>query len=247
MLAFRAAGLEAAEVVLAQQGRGRALHGLGVETAAGVVPAITPLKDVADRAVVDHVAVALAHDVPGRMKPLGDVGHFQHGDVVGQNGVQPPPQHLGRKRRVRLEDHDLPQGVNARVGPAAGHDPRLLAGDLRDGRFERPLHRRPIDLHLPAGIGRAVVGDCEFQRAHYCLINNSAICTAFVAAPLRRLSLTHQNARPFGQEMSSRMRPMNVSSRLVAVDRHRIDLLVQIVHHDQARRGGEQLAGLLDA
>lgn len=31
-----------------------------------------------------------------------------------------------------------------------------------------------------------------------CFASNSAICTAFVAAPLRRLSLTHQNVRPFG-------------------------------------------------
>ena len=33
-----------------------------------------------------------------------------------------------------------------------------------------------------------------------------------VAAPLRRLSLTHQNVRPFSHEMSSRIRPMNTPS-----------------------------------
>ncbi len=45
------------------------------------------------------------------------------------------------------------------------------------------------------------------------LTNNSAICTALVAAPLRRLSLTHQNASPLGLERSSRIRPMKVSFR----------------------------------
>ena len=40
-----------------------------------------------------------------------------------------------------------------------------------------------------------------------CLAISSAIWTAFVAAPLRRLSLTHQKASPFGWEMSLRMRP----------------------------------------
>ena len=77
--------------------------------------------------------------------------------------------------------------------------------------------------------------------------SNSAICTALVAAPLRRLSLTHQKARPLGQERSSRIRPMKVSSRPSQWMRHGIDLLLQVVHHDQARRGGEQPPGLVDA
>ncbi len=38
------------------------------------------------------------------------------------------------------------------------------------------------------------------------LISTSAICTAFSAAPLRRLSETHQKARPFSTVASSRMR-----------------------------------------
>ena len=43
--------------------------------------------------------------------------------------------------------------------------------------------------------------------------SNSAIWTALVAAPLRRLSLTHQNASPLGLDRSSRILPMNTSSR----------------------------------
>lgn len=46
----------------------------------------------------------------------------------------------------------------------------------------------------------------------YALIRSSAICTALVAAPLRRLSLTHQNAMPLSLEISRRMRPTKTSS-----------------------------------
>ena len=40
----------------------------------------------------------------------------------------------------------------------------------------------------------------------------SAICTALVAAPLRRLSLTHQKSRVLGRLRSWRMRPTKTSS-----------------------------------
>lgn len=44
------------------------------------------------------------------------------------------------------------------------------------------------------------------------LIHSSAICTAFVAAPLRMLSDTIQRFNPFFTDSSRRMRPTNVSS-----------------------------------
>ena len=49
-------------------------------------------------------------------------------------------------------------------------------------------------------------------------INSCAISTAFVAAPLRRLSLTTQNARPrpSGSDASARIRPTKISSRPAA-------------------------------
>lgn len=42
--------------------------------------------------------------------------------------------------------------------------------------------------------------------------NSSAHCTAFVAAPLRRLSATTHRHRAFGFDGSCRTRPTNVSS-----------------------------------
>ncbi len=44
------------------------------------------------------------------------------------------------------------------------------------------------------------------------LISTSAICTAFKAAPLRRLSETHQKVSPFSAVASSRMREIKVAS-----------------------------------
>ena len=47
---------------------------------------------------------------------------------------------------------------------------------------------------------------CFFGVISLRLIMASAICTAFSAAPLRRLSDTHQKAMPFSTVASSRMR-----------------------------------------
>ena len=59
-----------------------------------------------------------------------------------------------------------------------------------------------------AGIS-VVTTDQPFFRT-FCP-NTSAICTAFNAAPLRRLSETHQRFKPFSTVLSVRMRLMNVA------------------------------------
>ena len=123
-------------------------------------------RNVPDRPVVDQVAVALSPHVADRMEPLGRLGHFEHGHVLGQVGVEGPAKHLGRQRRAGGQADDLTQRVNARVGPPAGQHANRLAGDLFERLFERILHGRPIDLELPPGIGGAVVGNGEFQGAH---------------------------------------------------------------------------------
>lgn len=46
--------------------------------------------------------------------------------------------------------------------------------------------------------------------AHF--TNSSAICTAFKAAPFRKLSATTHRLRPLGMESSSRIRPTNTAS-----------------------------------
>ncbi len=125
-----------------------------------------PRENPSDRPVVDHVAIALSADLRDGVKIGRRFGHVQHGDVVGQIGVQRTAERLGRKRRIGAQSDDLLQGVNAGVGPPAGQDADSLAGDLGNGVFERFLDGNPIGLELPAGVVRAVVGDGEFESSH---------------------------------------------------------------------------------
>src|SRR5918995_1366825 len=70
----------------------------------------------------------------------------------------------------------------------ARHEGAYRVGDLDDGvaRPDRPWRAAPI--HQAARL--AWISPRSTSA--------SAICTAFKAAPLRRLSETHQKARPFG-------------------------------------------------
>ena len=158
-------------------------------------------------------------------------------------GARRPPAAMSVRKLTTWPRACTPASVRP-LASVAGR----VAGDLFDRFFERRLHRGPLRLRLPAGEVGAVIGQGQLDAsASSVCTSNSAICTALVAAPLRRLSLTHQKARPLGEERSSRIRPMNVSSRSFAMDRHGIDLLLQVVDHDQSRRGREQPPGLVDA
>src|SRR5207245_3038978 len=85
-----------------------------------------------------------------------------------------------------------------------------------------PLERGPA-----LGLGHAVLPSsptpagtlvrAEAGASQPRLATSSAISTAFVAAPLRRLSLTTQNAMPRSTDGSRRTRPTKTSSRPAAV------------------------------
>ncbi len=62
------------------------------------------------------------------------------------------------------------------------------------------LHRLPCVFFLPT------YGYAACFSTSFCATSDSAICTAFNAAPLRKLSETHQKPRPFGTVGSRRMR-----------------------------------------
>ena len=142
-----------------------------------------------------------------------------------QVGIQGALEHLGRQSALGAEADHLSSGVDAGIGPPAGGHADQLSGDRRQGRLQNFLDRRLARLDLPASVRCAVVGYGQFDRAHArtsdqpqqqqhlpfcpcCLMSNSAICTALVAAPLRRLSLTHHRFKPLGLDRSSRMRPI---------------------------------------
>ena len=84
------------------------------------MPAIAKLKRAGDRAVVDHVAIALRLGVERGVKGLGHLLGVEDPDVVRQKGVEGPDERLGRVARSGQEVDDLPERVHARVGSAAG-------------------------------------------------------------------------------------------------------------------------------
>ena len=99
-------------------------------------------------------------------------------------------------------------------GPAGRRLARLTIGRAPPVRSERPLRypgsnengarQGPVMFHAPKGQKAQPFFRTFWPRA-------SAICTAFSAAPLRRLSDTHQKFRPFSIVESWRIRLMKVA------------------------------------
>ena len=80
--------------------------------------------------------------------------------------------------------------------------------------------RRDFEDTLLQGDGTVGFGRIALMTAYteaLLCTSSSAICTALVAAPLRKLSLTHQNAKPVSLDKSSRILPTKTSSLLVAL------------------------------
>ena len=88
-----------------------------------------------------------------------------------------------------------------------------------DPQLVNDLASSLAELATESGVHALVLGSAEekffsggWDLPHLLELDRAGV-TAFVAAPLRRLSLTHQKARPLAEERSSRMRPTNTSSR----------------------------------
>ena len=141
-------------------------------------------------------------DLPQRVYAGVGTAAGDGADTLAGDLLQRRLQHALHRFSPRL---DLPAGVGGTV----------IGQDELDGS-----HGRAGDAKCPRGTQPAGVVDLPMLNVdrrpllRYALsASSSAICTALVAAPLRRLSLTHQKARPLGLERSSRIRPMNTSSR----------------------------------
>src|SRR5437867_4167886 len=102
------------------------------------------------------------------------------------------------------------------VGAAAGVQANASAGEFPERFFKRFLHCAIAGLGLPALKVGAIVGEYQDEIAGAghprCATSSCAICTALVAAPLRKLSATTHSTRPCGTVGSLRMRPMKTSS-----------------------------------
>ena len=188
------------------------------------------------------------------MERLRHLPGLQDAQVAGQERVERLDEDLRRVARRREEMDDLAQGVDPGVGPAAGGGGRPGLGQLLDGRLERLLDGPQSRLALPAVEVGSVVGEGQLEiphgtpgrpglrcaamgrrgaqaRAGSSLSSSSAIWTALVAAPLRRLSLTHQKRSTLGRLRSRRIRPTKTSSRARGLGRQRVFRPRRVVHH----------------
>ncbi len=162
----RSGGLETAEIVRADQRRGGPLHGVGIQSPVGEMPGVAAGENVADRPVVDHVAVSLPHGIVRGVETVVYVGRLEHGHAVGQHRIEGPLKHFGRQPRLGAETDDLAQGMHAGVGPSAGQGRRPHAGNLLDRFFKGRLDGAAVLLRLPAGEIGAVIGQGELDGAH---------------------------------------------------------------------------------
>jgi hypothetical protein len=109
------------------------------------------------------VAVRLAKRVVRGVEPLGRRLDRTHHHVVGQQRVEAPDEPPRLERRAGLDADDLPLGVDARVGAAAGGERGFFTSDRPPRVLQHALHGRLRRLPLPTGVGRAVVRDGEFE------------------------------------------------------------------------------------
>jgi len=68
---------------------------------------------------------------------------------------------------LRFEMSDLSEGVDAGIGAACAVDEDFFLGDLAGGFGDGALDSRLAGLDLPAVEGGAVVGNGEFEVAHW--------------------------------------------------------------------------------
>src|SRR5262249_663391 len=205
----------------------RAVHDGGVEFR-GDVPAIAQVEWTGDPAVVDDITIPLGGGVQGGMERLGHLLCLEDAHIAGHQDVEGPHDRLRRVSRGGKEVDHLAEGMDAGVGPAAGRGGRAGAGQLVEGVLDDVLHRPEPRLPLPAAELGPIVAERQLDIPHRNAARRrpavtqastadrsssvSAIWTALVAAPFRRLSLTHQKSRVLGRLKSGRIRPTKTSS-----------------------------------
>ena len=84
-----------------------------------------------------------------------------------KQGVQGAMEFGSGEGGLRFEIRDLGESVDAGVGAACAMDEDFFLGDLAGGFGDGALDGRLAGLDLPAMEGGAVVGDGEFEVAHW--------------------------------------------------------------------------------
>ena len=126
-------------------------------------------------------------------------------EMVGQGSQFLIATHSPILRRFGVRDRGgsvRPRSMDGRLRGRGG--PGRYAGNSESRSFSgiAPINPRPAPSPRQAASFASIP----------CAISVSAICTAFSAAPLRRLSDTHQNDSPCGTVGSLRMRLTNTAS-----------------------------------
>src|SRR5450755_3191132 len=113
-----------------------------------------------------RVAVVLAGRGEPRMKRIVDLGRFTHRDLPRQLAVEAAAYAVERNRPLGPKQRDLPARVHTGIGARCADDLDLVREQLRETFFEVLLHRRAVELALPAVKAGAVVLDDEADVAH---------------------------------------------------------------------------------
>src|SRR3954471_9541947 len=95
-----------------------------------------------------------------------DLARPEDGDRVGQKRIHPSNPGARRTLGLGIEVDDLQPRVYPAVGSPGGGHLRGRAGDCREGRLERVLHRAAARLRLPAEETAAVVFESEGNARH---------------------------------------------------------------------------------
>ena len=99
-------------------------HGGGVQGTPAAAN-IAAQEGVRHRAVVDDVAIELAHRVAVGVEAFGHLRGAGDDDIVGQVGVDGLDEYDAVQAGIRVEIGNLADGMNAGIGAAAGVEPDL--------------------------------------------------------------------------------------------------------------------------
>ena len=112
---------------------------------------------------IDLIKIALARGAPPGVKGRLHLFHGKNPYIIIQQTVQPRPESGAGDLRGRSETGRHAKGMNAGIGTAGAMENDFLPGHDGDFSLKGALDRRLIRLTLPAGIIRAVKGDCQFD------------------------------------------------------------------------------------
>lgn len=112
---------------------------------------------------INSVAVSLAGGGETGMKAVVDLFDEVYSDCTGQNGVETALEICTANWRKGFEMCNHLLGMDAGVGPAGPMQRDVLLGHAAEGCLYLSLYGPVMLLTLPAGKGRTVIPDHQFD------------------------------------------------------------------------------------